>query len=97
MGISFILEKTGRNSQITIETKIKMASTDVNSMEYPNTDSIIEDVYELKLASPAQPVNTTTIQETIEIKYEEIPPQVTNVSSHELYNSYLSYLNGFVV
>jgi len=23
MGISFILEKTGRNSQITIETKIK--------------------------------------------------------------------------
>jgi len=56
-----------------------MASTDVNSMGYPNTDSIIEDVYELKLASPAQPVNTTTIQETIEIKYEEIPPQVTNV------------------
>ena len=69
-----------------------MASTDVNSMD-PNTDSIIEDVCELKLASPAQPV----ITETIEIKYEEIPPQVTNVSSHELYNSYLSYLNGFVV
>ena len=82
MGINFILEKTERNSQITIETKNKMASTDVNSMD-PNTDSIIEDVYELKLASPAQPVNTTTNQETIEIKYEEIPPQVTNVSSHE--------------
>ena len=73
-----------------------MASTDVNSMD-PNTDSIIEDVYELKLASPAQPVNTTINQETIEIKYEEIPPQVTNVSSHELYNSYFSHLNGFVV
>lgn len=70
-----------------------MASTDVNSMD-PNTDSIIEDVYELKLASPAQPVNTTINQETIEIKYEEIPQ---NVSSHELYNSYFSYLNGFVV
>lgn len=52
-----------------------MASTDVNSMD-PNTDSIIEDVCELKLASPAQPV----ITETIEIKYEEIPPQVTKVS-----------------
>ena len=60
-----------------------MASTDVNSMD-PNTDSIIEDVYELKLASPAQPVNTITNQETIEIKYEEIPPQVTKVSWHEL-------------
>ena len=56
-----------------------MASTDVNSMD-PNTDSIIEDVYELKLTSPAQPVNSTTNQETIEIKYEEIPPQVTEVS-----------------
>ena len=56
-----------------------MASTDVNSMD-PNTDSIIEDVYELKLASPAQPVNSTINQETIEIKYEEIPPQVTKVS-----------------
>ena len=54
-----------------------MASTDVNSMD-PNTDSIIEDVCELKLASPAQPV----ITERIEIKYEEIPPQVTKVSWH---------------
>lgn len=60
-----------------------MASTDVNSMD-PNTDSIIEDVYELKLASPAQPVNTTTNQETIEIKYEEIPPQVTNVQVQQV-------------
>ena len=56
-----------------------MASTDVNSGD-PHTDSIIEDVYELKLASPAQPVNSTINKETIEIKYEEIPPQITKVS-----------------
>ena len=56
-----------------------MASTDVNSLD-PKTDSIIEDVYELKLASPAQPVNSTINQETIEIKYEEVPTQVTKVS-----------------
>jgi hypothetical protein len=67
-----------------------MASTDVNSMD-PNTDSIIQDVLELKLVSPAQPVNTTTNPETKEIKYEEIPPQVTKVSSHELYIYNLSY------
>lgn len=54
-----------------------MASTDVNSMD-PNTDSIIEDVYELKLASPAQPVNTTINQETIIVGIEILEQPAVN-------------------
>ena len=50
---------------------------DLDSIEDPNTAEIIQDVSELHLASPSQPINTTVVPQTIEIKLEEIPPDVS--------------------